>query len=801
MNYPLISEYIEAIKSAEDNFKELINLRPVLRDDGRPVMTSGNFAVVFKMRDKETGKFHALKCFTKEQEGRVEAYHQIADALKDVDSPYLVSIRYLDEELFVDTEQTSDTEFPVLLMDWVEGKTLDKYLRENLDDKYALEMLAYRFSLLAQWLIPQPFAHGDLKPDNILVREDGTLVLVDYDGMYVPAMKGQKARELGSPDFRHPLRTENDFDEHIDDFSVVSIILSLKAISLKPNLVEKHGASYRLLFSVSDYIDIVESKILKAILTIHERELNRLYALFILINENNDVSENLHLLNIEEPDLYKYTDVTNEDIQESWIDEYGVTYSNDCTRLLKGAPINSYKIREGTVYICNSAFDDCNISKDRFNKTLYFFEESDEAEEAEEIFLREIYMPDSVRIIGDSAFAKCKELKNVHFSNSLAIIGDSAFAGCESIQKVVLPKSVFIIGEGAFSSCTSLREIMLPLNLKTIKFETFYCCDEMKSIVLPSNVVEIENNAFENCSSLVHVEIPPSVVSIGNMAFLYCEKLHLKIPATVKSLEGNIGCRYSISEDSPYLHFEDGVLYNKEKTAIYSFECKYNYEEGEIIGNKPQWAKRDLGKREELSEDEYDQVWSLWKTVDIVDVIIPNTIDSIGNYAFLSVPFIRSVVIPASVKHIGLQAFYDCELLDRIYLPGNLCTPEVIDSLDSNIEIIIPKGFEENLVNCYRRIILVDYEGFVTSNLEGMIFTKEQIQYLIESEKGYSSIIYPRIYLSRSGAISIFEKSINIMKERLSEITKKGKDMHDICLVLESHISKLITVKDSICYD
>ena len=66
MNYPLISEYIEAIKSAEDNFKELTNLRPVHGDDGQPVMTSGNFAVVFKMEDIETGKFYALKCFTKE---------------------------------------------------------------------------------------------------------------------------------------------------------------------------------------------------------------------------------------------------------------------------------------------------------------------------------------------------------------------------------------------------------------------------------------------------------------------------------------------------------------------------------------------------------------------------------------------------------------------------------------------------------------------------------------------------------------------------------------------------------------
>ena len=96
MNYPLISDYIEAIKSAEDNFKELTNLRPVLGDDGQPIMASGNFAVVFKMEDEQSGKLYAIKCFTKEQEGRAEAYKQIAEELKDVDSPYLVSIRYLD---------------------------------------------------------------------------------------------------------------------------------------------------------------------------------------------------------------------------------------------------------------------------------------------------------------------------------------------------------------------------------------------------------------------------------------------------------------------------------------------------------------------------------------------------------------------------------------------------------------------------------------------------------------------------------------------------------------------------------
>ena len=95
MNYPLISEYIEAIEAAEDNFEKLTNLRLVHSEDGQPVMTSGNFAVVFKMEDIFTNKFYALKCFTKEQEGREEAYHQIAEELKKVESPYLISKAYL----------------------------------------------------------------------------------------------------------------------------------------------------------------------------------------------------------------------------------------------------------------------------------------------------------------------------------------------------------------------------------------------------------------------------------------------------------------------------------------------------------------------------------------------------------------------------------------------------------------------------------------------------------------------------------------------------------------------------------
>ena len=303
MNYPIISEYIEAIKSAEENFDELKHLRPVLDEDGEPMMSGGNFAVVFKMKDEQTGKLHAVKCFLREQEGRAEAYRQIAEELEYVSSTFLTPIKYMDKELFVDTGQSDETEFPVLLMDWVEGQTLDKYIREHIDDQYELSLLAYQFSRLAMWLMPQPFAHGDLKPDNILVKEDGTLVLVDYDGMYVPAMKGQKARELGSPDFRHPLRTEDDFDEHIDDFSLASILLSLKAISLIPELMEQYGASDRLLFSEKDYRDISQCELLHHLFPSDDMDLNKLYSLFLLCLVENSIPLSLNKsLSLKRPD-------------------------------------------------------------------------------------------------------------------------------------------------------------------------------------------------------------------------------------------------------------------------------------------------------------------------------------------------------------------------------------------------------------------------------------------------------------------------------------------------------------------
>ena len=434
MQYPLISEYIDAILSAEDNMATLNNLSPALDDRGRPVMSSGNFAVVFKMKSVDTGRCYAIKCFIKDQEGRAEAYQRISEELEFVSSPYLLHVQYLENELFVDTTQTDQEEFPVLKMEWMEGKPLDAYLRENIHDSYALEMLTYRFCRMGAFLLSQPFAHGDLKPDNILVRENGELALVDYDGMFVPSMEGQKARELGSPDFRHPLRDENQFDSHIDDFAIASIALSLKAIALDSSLLEKYGAADRLLFSAEDYRNLGESNVLKALVSLSsDTTLASLLSAFLLASAKNNISMlSFRLFAITKPDKKQIelsTEVTEEDLANAVEDEFGVKYSKDGLRLLKSNKyIRNYVVKAGTRVICDRAFLGCSG-------------------------LTSVTIPNSVTSIGDLAFGRCSGLTSVTIPNSVTSIGYFAFKECYGLTSVTIPNSVKSIRDGAFKDC------------------------------------------------------------------------------------------------------------------------------------------------------------------------------------------------------------------------------------------------------------------------------------------------------------------------------------------------------------
>ena len=511
MQYPLISEYLAAIREAHDNLDKLSHLVPVLDNYGEPYRSSGAFAVVFKMKDEQTGKCYALKCFTEEQEGRAEAYRQIAEELKFVDSTYITHVKYLEKELFVDSN-CEDDEFPVLLMDWIEGETMETYIADHYIDNYAMSMLCYRFCKMAAWLRSQPFAHGDIKPDNIMVRPDGTLTLVDYDGMFVPAMKGQKSPTIGTKDFSHPLRTIDDFDETIDDFALASIALSLKAISLNPSLLNEYGASDRLLFSAADYLDLSKSKTMTALQgLLADEETKTLLSMFLLASAKKNLSMcSFRLFGVQKPKEEEVwsTKVTDEDRKNAVEDEFGVKYSKDWKKLLK-APAGlkgEYSISEG------------------------------------------------VKVIGDWAFAFCNSLTIINIPNSVTTIGYSAFAWCEFLTIINIPNSVTSIGNSAFEGCECLISINIPNSVTTIGKDAFAFCDSLTSIYIPNSVTTIGNWGFGACKSLTSITIPNSVVIIIGNPFY--------------------GWHGILNNESKAFIYEDHVLFNKNKTILIAYRAK-----------------------------------------------------------------------------------------------------------------------------------------------------------------------------------------------------------------------------------
>ena len=648
MQYPLISEYVKAIQDASDNLDKLAHLTPVLDDHGEPYRSSGAFAVVFKMYDKSTGKYYALKCFTEEQQGRAEAYRQIADELAIFDSPYIISVKYMEKELFVDS-QCEEDEFPVLLMDWVDGETMEAYIAANFQNQSAISMLCYRFGKMAAWLRTQSFAHGDIKPDNIIVRPDGSLTLVDYDGMFVPSMKGSKSPTIGTKDFCHPLRTVDDFDETIDDFSLASIALSLKAISMNSSLLTTYSASDRLLFTENDYRNPASSKVISALQDLMcNKDFCTLYSLFMLALARKELSAcSFRLFIGEKPNITSVMDEdlstkpTEEELKEALIDERGAKYSKDGRKLLKvpGKLSGAYSVKEGTRVICNYAFWGCSS-------------------------LSEIVFPDSVASIGDKAFWRCSSLKYISIPESVICLNGNPFMDWSGKLECLSPNFIY--------------EDDVLFDMDKRKIISFRNRNE-KSYVIPSSVTSIGDSAFYICSFLSGIVIPSSVTSIGDSAFSGCFLWkYISIPKSIIYLNGNPFADWNGKLEclSPNFIYEDDVLFDKDKSRIISFRNRN--EKSYVIPSSVT----------SIGNNAFSGCGSL------LDIVIPSSVTSIGDSAFYHCDSLSDIVIPSSVTSIGDSAFLLCRSLSKIVIPSSVTSigNNAFSGCGSLSDIVIPSS-------------------------------------------------------------------------------------------------------------
>ena len=206
----------------------------VCRDEqGRPCFSAGNSAAVFRIR--LGGRIRSLRCYLRPMRHLKEIYGQ----------------RLLEKELYLHTSPETGVWVDTVLGDWIEGSTLHETVAQAaaLRDRESLQILVRLFDRLALALVTDDRAHGDLKPENIIVGDDGTLCPIDFDASYLPAFAGEISPELGTAAYQHPARTAADFDERIDDYPAALISTALHALAEDPTLWDRYGSSDGLLYT------------------------------------------------------------------------------------------------------------------------------------------------------------------------------------------------------------------------------------------------------------------------------------------------------------------------------------------------------------------------------------------------------------------------------------------------------------------------------------------------------------------------------------------------------------------------
>ena len=251
----------------------------------------------------------------------------------------------------------------------------------------------------------------------------------------------------------------------------------------------------------------------------------------------------------------------------------------------------------------------------------------------------DLVIPDGVTSIKNYAFYGCS-LTSVTVPNSVTSIGVSAFYNCSSLTSVTIPNSVTSIGSSAFSTCSSLTSVTIPNSVTSIGSYAFYGCSSLTSIIIPNGVTSIGEGAFYNCTGLTSITIPNSVTSIGYKAFYGCSKLtSVTIPNSVTSIGGD--AFYNCSSLTS-VHISDIAAW-----------CNISFH---INDANPLSYAHNLYLNGTL----------------ITDLVIPDGVTSIKNYAFYGCSSLTSVTIPNSVTSIGSSAFSTCSSLTSVTIPNSV---------------------------------------------------------------------------------------------------------------------------------
>ena len=256
--------------------------------------------------------------------------------------------------------------------------------------------------------------------------------------------------------------------------------------------------------------------------------------------------------------------------------------------------------------------------------------------------LTSVTIPNSVTSIGSGAFSDCSSLTSVTIPNSVTSIGNSAFSGCTGLTNVTIPNSVTSIGSWAFSDCSSLTNVTIPNSVTSIGASAFSRCSSLTNVTIPNSVTSIGASAFSRCSSLTSVTIPSSVTSIGDGAFEWCSSMtSVTIPNSVTSIGDLI---FWNCENLKEVHITDIAAW-----------CKIAFKWSE---SNPLYYAHNL----------------YVNGTHVTDLVIPNSVTSIGASAFSGCSSLTNVTIPNSVTSIGDLVFYDCTGLTNVTISSSVAS-------------------------------------------------------------------------------------------------------------------------------
>ena len=278
--------------------------------------------------------------------------------------------------------------------------------------------------------------------------------------------------------------------------------------------------------------------------------------------------------------------------------------------------------------------------------------------------LKNIDIPDSVTNITTLAFYRCNGLVSVQVPGSVTAIKNGTFRECNNLKKVILNEGITGIEQYAFYDCELLEEISIPGTVTTVGNSAFYRCKNLKNIEIPEGVTKIEDSAFVFCSSLEQIKLPQSLMSIGSGAFDNCTSLiSVELPDNaIISSNTFRGCKnlskIVLSDTNNNYIVKNGILYNKNITRILCYPAGIKDTEFFV----PDTVKT-IGD------------FAFYGTKALESINIPDSVTNIGTDAFGECSGLKEVVIPDSVTSMGEAVFYKCISLEKVKLSVNITMP------------------------------------------------------------------------------------------------------------------------------